>query len=41
LIGVRDMKQLMTFQGFPMVLVVGLILWAWISVLSVLIASFF
>jgi hypothetical protein len=35
------MKQLMTFQGFPMVLVVGLILWAWISVLSVLIASFF
>jgi hypothetical protein len=35
------MKQLMTFQGFPMVLVVGLIVWAWISVLSVLIASFF
>ena len=35
------MKQLMTFQGFPMVLVVGLILWAWVSVLSVLIASFF
>ena len=35
------MKQLMTFQGFPMVLVVGLILWAWISVFSVLIASFF
>jgi hypothetical protein len=35
------MKQLMTFQGFPMVLVVGLIAWAWISVLSVLIASFF
>jgi hypothetical protein len=35
------MKQLMTFQNFPMVLVVGLIAWAWISVLSVLIASFF
>jgi hypothetical protein len=35
------MKQLMTFQGFPMVLVVGLIAWAWISVLTVLIASFF
>jgi hypothetical protein len=35
------MKQLMTFQGFPMVLVVGLIVWAWISVLSVLVASFF
>jgi hypothetical protein len=35
------MKQLFTFQGFPMVLVVGLILWAWISLLSVLIGSFF
>jgi hypothetical protein len=35
------MKQLMTFQGFPMVLVIGLIAWAWISVLTVLIASFF
>jgi hypothetical protein len=35
------MKQLMTFQGFPMVLVVGLIVWAWVSVLSVLVASFF
>lgn len=35
------MKQMMTFQNFPMVLVVGLIAWAWISVLSVLIASFF
>ncbi len=35
------MKQLMTFQNFPMVLVVGLIAWAWISVLSVLVASFF
>ncbi len=35
------MKQLMTFQGFPMVLVVALIVWAWVSVLSVLVASFF
>lgn len=35
------MKQLLTFQGFPMVVVVGLIIWSWISVLSVLIASFF
>jgi hypothetical protein len=35
------MKQLMTFQNFPMVLVVGLIVWAWVSVLSVLVASFF
>jgi hypothetical protein len=35
------MKQLMTFQNFPMVLVFGLIVWAWISILSVLIGSFF
>ena len=35
------MKQLMTFQGFPMVLVVGLVAWAWISIFSVLMASFF
>ncbi len=35
------MKQLMTFQGFPMVVVTGMIIWAWISILSVLIASFF
>ena len=35
------MKQLLTFQNFPMVVVTGLILWAWISILSVLIASFF
>ena len=35
------MKQFMTFQGFPMVVVTGMIIWAWISVLSVLIASFF
>jgi hypothetical protein len=35
------MKQLLTFQGFPMVVVVGLVLWAWASILSVLVASFF
>jgi hypothetical protein len=35
------MKQLLTFQNFPMVVVTGLILWAWFSILSVLIASFF
>jgi hypothetical protein len=41
LTGVRDMKQLLTFQGFPMVVVVALIVWSWISILSVLIGSFF
>jgi hypothetical protein len=35
------MKQLFTFQGFPMVVVVAMIVWSWISVISVLIASFF
>jgi len=35
------MKQLLTFQGFPMVVVVGLVIWSWISILSVLIASLF
>jgi hypothetical protein len=35
------MKHLLTFQGFPMVVVVGMVLWAWISILSVLIGSFF
>lgn len=35
------MKQLLTFQGFPMVVVTAMIIWSWISVLSVLIASFF
>ncbi len=35
------MKQLLTFQRFPMVVVTGLIVWAWISILSVLIAAFF
>lgn len=35
------MKQLLTFQGFPVLVVVGMIVWAWISILSVLVASFF
>lgn len=35
------MKQFLTFQSFPMVLVTLMIIWAWISVLSVLIGSFF
>ena len=35
------MKQLLTFQGFPMVVVVVMVAWAWISLLSVLVASFF
>ena len=35
------MKQLLTFQGFPMVVVIGFVIWSWISLLSVLIASLF
>jgi hypothetical protein len=35
------MKQLLTFQGFPMVVVVALVAWAWFSILSVLIRSLF
>jgi hypothetical protein len=35
------MKQLLTFQGFPMVLVWALIAWSWFSILSVLIGSLF
>lgn len=35
------MKQFMTFQGLPMVVVIIMIIWAWISILSVLIGSFF
>ena len=35
------MKQLLTFQSFPMVVVTGMIIGAWISILSVLVASFF
>jgi len=35
------MKQLFTFQGFPMLVVVGMIAWSWFSILSVLVASLF
>ena len=35
------MKQLLTFQGLPMVIVTGMIIWSWISIISVLVASFF
>ena len=35
------MKQFRTFQNFPMVVVVALIVWSWISILSVVVASFF
>lgn len=35
------MKQLLTFQGFPMVVVVAFVIWSWFSILSVLMASFF
>jgi hypothetical protein len=35
------MKQLLTFQGFPMVVVVAFVVWSWFSILSVLIASLF
>ncbi len=35
------MKQLLSFQNAPMVVVTALIVWSWISLLSVLIASFF
>jgi hypothetical protein len=34
-------KKYLTFQNLPLVLVTGLILWAWLSLLSVLIASLF
>lgn len=35
------MKQFLTFQHLPMVFVLGLIGWAWLSLISVLIASLF
>ena len=35
------MKQFMTFQNFPMVAVTIMIIWAWVSLLSVIIGSFF
>lgn len=35
------MKQFLTFQGFPMVIVTAMVIWSWISILSVVLASFF
>lgn len=35
------MKQFLTFQNTPMVVVTALIIWSWISILSVVIASLF
>lgn len=35
------MKQYLTKQNLPMVFVLGLIAWAWLSLISVLIAGIF
>jgi hypothetical protein len=35
------MKHLFTFQGFPMVVVVALVVWSWFSILSVIVAKLF
>lgn len=35
------MKQYLTKQNLPMVMVVGLIVWAWLSLITVLIAGMF
>lgn len=35
------MKEYLTFQNLPMVFVVGLIGWAWLSLISVLIGGLF
>jgi hypothetical protein len=35
------MNQLLTFQGFPMVVVVAFVVWSWISLASVLISALF
>ena len=35
------MKQYLTKQNLPMMLVVGMVVWAWISLISVLIAGMF
>jgi hypothetical protein len=35
------MKSYLTKQNLPMVLVLGMIAWAWLSLISVLIGSFF
>jgi hypothetical protein len=36
-----DMKQFFTKQNLPMILLLGMIAWAWLSLVSVLIASLF
>lgn len=35
------MKNYLTKQNMPMVIVLGMIVWAWLSLISVLIGSFF
>jgi len=35
------MKQYLSFQNLPMVFVIGLIGWAWLSLISVLIGGLF
>lgn len=35
------MKEYLTFQNLPFVFVIGLIGWAWLSLISVLVASLF
>lgn len=35
------MKQYLSKENLPMVLVVGLVVWAWLSLISVLIAGMF
>jgi hypothetical protein len=35
------MKQLLTKENLPMLFVIGMAAWAWLSLISVLIGSFF
>jgi hypothetical protein len=35
------MKNYLTFQNFPLVVVIAMVLWAWLSLFSVLIGSMF
>lgn len=35
------MKEHLTKEGFPMVVIVGLIAWAWVSFISVLLGKLF
>lgn len=35
------MKQYLSKENLPMILVVGLVVWAWLSLISVLIAGMF